>query len=436
MRNRYALLTFGCQMNLHDAERIRGVLETAGWEESDLEEAEAVILLTCCVRESAEQRLYGRLTSLKPLKESKGLILAVGGCLAQKEGLGLIQRAPHVDIVFGTHQYPHIDTLLSQGAEGRICATTMDGVRISGVPSRRREVFRAWVTITNGCDNYCSYCIVPYVRGSEESRTLEDVTQEAGVLVREGVKEINLLGQNVNSFRRKEDGRSRFSDLLRLLGQKYPEPWIRFTTSHPRDFDSDIIQAIADTDNVCEHVHLPLQAGSDRVLGDMNRGYSRSDYLATARELRSVVPGVSLTTDLIVGFPGEKEEDFKATLEMVELCRFDAAFTFLYNPREGTAAALLPDDVPPQVKSERLDRLMQVTRRLTAASLQAEVGSEQTVMVYGPSRKDPDRWSARTRSNKLVHFQRGGLELTGRLARVRITSAGSWSLQAEMLEAP
>ena len=436
MENKYALLTFGCQMNIHDAEHIRGVLDAAGWSESGLEEAGAVVLLTCCVRESAEQRLYGRLSSLKTLKEEKGTLIAVGGCLAQKEGLSLMERAPYVDLVFGTHQYPHIAVLLSQAASGGVCETTMNGVWISGVPFRRHEAFRAWVTITHGCDNFCSYCIVPYVRGSEKSRSMEDVKLEVGAHVAEGVKEINLLGQNVNSYRRKEEGTSRFADLLRLLGQDYPEPWIRFTTSHPRDFNVGIIAAIAETENVCEYVHLPLQAGSDRILSAMNRGYGRADYLKKVEELRRMVPGVSLSTDLIVGYPGEREDDFLATLEMVELCRFDAAFTFLYNPRNGTTAARLADDIPAAIKHERLNRLMEATRRLTSCSLQGEVGTVQTVLVHGPSRKDPQRWSARTRNNKLVHFERGNTELSGRFARVRIESAGNWSLYAELEDLP
>lgn len=433
-KRRYALLAFGCQMNLHDAERISGVLQEAGWRESDVEEADAVILLTCCVRESAERRLYGRLSSLKTMKESRPLTIAVGGCLAQKEGVGLLRRAPYVDVVFGTHQYTEIDVLLAAGAGSGVCAVAMDGVRFSGVPSRRRENFRAWVTISNGCDNHCAYCIVPFVRGRESSREMEEVAREVGALAGNGVKEINLLGQNVNSYRRREEGRSRFADLLRLLGQRFPEPWIRFTTSHPRDFDCAVISAIADTDNVCEHVHLPMQAGSDRVLRAMNRGYSREEYLEKARQLRRAVPDVSLTTDLIVGFPGETEKDFRDTLEMVELCGFDAAFTFVYNPREGTAAARLPDDVTGIEKRERLECVAGLTRRLTARSLEREVGKERFVLISGPSRKDPGRWAARTRQNKLVHFVRGGADLTGRLALVRITSAGSWSLQARLLE--
>ena len=421
-------------MNLHDAEHICGSLEAEGWKESELEEADAVILLTCCVRESAEQRFYGRLSALKSLKKNGDVTIAVGGCLAQKEGLRLMERAPYVDLVFGTQQYPNIAGLLEGAMGGGLCSTAMDGLNMADVPFRRRDRFRAWVTITHGCDNFCSYCVVPYVRGRESSRPMDEVLKEVGLHVSEGAREINLLGQNVDSYRRKEEGRSRFADLLRLVGERDPEPWIRFITSHPRDFDARIMQAIGDTANVCEYVHLPLQSGSDRILESMKRGYDRKEYLEKVLELRRIVTEVSLTTDIIVGFPGESEEDFTATLEMVELCRFDAAFTFIYNPREETAASLMHDDVPAKTKHERLNRLTSVTRAMTAASLRREVGKEQSVLVLGPSRKSPRKWTARTRLNKLVHFERGESDLSGRLVRVIISSAGSWSLQGELVE--
>jgi len=263
---------------------------------------------------------------------------------------------------------------------------------------------------------------------------MEDVLDEVGRHVCRGSREINLLGQNVNSYRRKEEGRSRFADLLRLMGERYPEVWIRFTTSHPRDFDTHIIRAIATTANVCEYVHLPLQSGSDRTLHAMNRGYTGREYLDKVLELRNTVDDISLTTDIIVGFPGESEDDFRDTLEMVEACGFDSAFTFLYNAREETAAARLLDDVPSEVKQERFERLLDLTGRLTAASLSREVGSESLAMVYGPSRKDPRRWAARTRQNRLVHFERQETDLSGLMVRLTITTAGSWSLQGELIE--
>lgn len=430
----YALLTFGCQMNLHDAERVAGVLQAAGWREADPREARAVILLTCCVRESAEERVYGRLASLRSLKEEKGTLIAVGGCLAQKEGDRLLERAPHVDLVFGTHQFPRIDELLEEAAASQVCALEMNGLQLHGLPARRRQPFRAWVTITHGCDNYCAYCVVPLVRGREVSRPLGEVLEEVAHLADDGVREVTLLGQNVNSYRLREEGRSRFGDLLRLLGREFPSIWVRFTTSHPRDFGSDIIAAIAETENICEHVHLPVQSGSDRILRAMNRGYTASDYLRKVEELRKTVENVVLTTDLLVGFPGESEEDFARTMELVERCRFDAAFTFIYNPRPGTAASKLRDDVPREVKVRRLEELAALTRRLTSESLRGRVGREEPVLVEGPSRKDETRWSARTKGNQLVHFPRGEEDLEGKLVRVRLTAAGSWSLQGELLE--
>jgi tRNA-2-methylthio-N6-dimethylallyladenosine synthase len=435
MKRLYTLITFGCQMNIHDAERISGVLNQAGWTETPIvEEADAIILLTCCVRESAEQRLYGRLASLKPLKGLKPITIAVGGCLAQNEGQRLLQRAPHVDLVFGTHHYPHIASLLKKAEEEVTCVIGMDGVELASIPFHRKNPFRAWVTITHGCDNYCSYCIVPFVRGPEQSRPEIEVIDEVAFHVYENIREVVLLGQNVNSYRRKEEGKSSFAHLLHDLGDRFPNIWVRFTTSHPRDFDLETMHAIADIANVCEHVHLPLQAGSDRILKAMNRGYSSDEYLEKAFKLRRMIEGVSLTTDLIVGFPGECESDFQKTLEVVEECRFDSAFTFLYNPREGTESARMPDDVPAKIKQERLERLIGLTRRLTAESLRKEVGKEVLAIVNGLSRKNPQRWSARTRNNKLVHFPRTDEDLSGKFVRVFISSAGSWSLQGDLME--
>ncbi|NPV58285.1 MAG: tRNA (N6-isopentenyl adenosine(37)-C2)-methylthiotransferase MiaB [Actinobacteria bacterium] len=433
MERKFALLTFGCQMNIHDSERVAGLLEREGWVETEPESADAVILITCCVRESAERKLYARLAGLRTVKE-KGAVIAVGGCLAQKEGERLRERAPHVDLVFGTHRYPGIASLLEKAARGAVCSTSMDGLSLRGLPCRKREGFRCWVTITNGCDNFCTYCVVPYVRGREMSRPLEEVLEEVGAHVAGGAREVNLLGQNVDSYRRKEEGRSRFADLLRILGSSFPGVWLRFTTSHPRDFDLEVMRAIAETPGVCEYVHLPVQAGSDRVLEAMGRGYGRDEYLEKALALRREVVDVALSTDIMVGFPGESEEDFLATLELVEACRFETAYTFVFNPRPGTPAALLGDDVPPEVKRDRMARLTELTRRLTAQALLAEVGREREALVHGPSRRDSGFWVARTRKNFPVHFQRSVEDLTGRLVRVRVTGAGSWSLRGRLVE--
>jgi tRNA-2-methylthio-N6-dimethylallyladenosine synthase len=435
MSRKYNVTSYGCQMNLHDADRIGGILDESGWSESEgLEDADAVILLTCCVRESAEKKFYGKLSSLKRFKEVRPLIIAVGGCLAQKEGVRLLEKAPYVDLVFGTHKYPYIAKLLEEELKNKKCVTDMDGLHIAGLPCRRKDPFRAWVTITHGCDNYCSYCIVPFVRGREISRPIREVLDEVEKHVSDGVKEINLLGQNVNSYGRGQEDDVSFAQLLRMMGERFPDVWVRFATSHPRDFDDQIVKAIKETPNVCEYVHLPLQAGADRVLEAMNRGYTSEEYLEKARALRETVKGVSLGTDLIVGFPGERESDFKKTLEMVELCSFDSAFTFLYNIREGTAAARMPDDVPSMVKQDRLERLMRLTRHLTKESLRKEVGKVKLALVYGISRKDPGQWAARTRDNKLVHFPCGERELDGKTVKLSVTGSGSWSLRGDIME--
>ncbi|OFW55943.1 MAG: tRNA (N6-isopentenyl adenosine(37)-C2)-methylthiotransferase MiaB [Candidatus Solincola sediminis] len=422
-------------MNRHDAEQIAGALEGAGWSLAESEEeANSIILLTCCVRESAEQRLYGRLASLKSLKQARPVKIAVGGCLAQKVGERMLHEMPHVDLVFGTQQYPNIAVLLEAAENTQVCATNLEGLEFGAGTSFRREQFRAWITITHGCQNFCSYCIVPFVRGPEVSRTIEEVVDEVARHVSGGAREINLLGQNVNSYRLREDGETKFPRLLRILAERFPDTWVRFTTSHPRDLNQEIIGAIAESRTACEHIHLPLQAGSDRILAAMNRGYTAAEYVEKAQDLRRLVSDISLTTDLIVGFPGETEDDFAKTMEVVEACGFDSSFTFIYNSREGTAAARINNDIPGGVKQERLERLMQLTRKLTGVSLARELGREISVMVTGPSRKDPRRWSARSRNNRIVHFERQDADLTGRLAKVVITEAGSWSLKAELLE--
>jgi len=431
MAKRYALLTFGCQMNIHDGERISGVLEAAGWRESSLEDADAVILLTCCVRASAERRFLGRLASLKPLKEGRGVTIAVGGCLAQKEGVRLLQTAPHVDLVFGTHQYPNIAALLEEAVTGPTCALDMDGLRLHDVPVRRREGFRAWITISHGCDNFCSYCVVPYVRGREVSRPVDEILAEAGRHASEGVREIVLLGQNVDSYRLREEGRSRFADLLRRLGSTFPDVWIRFLTSHPRDLDRDAIRAIAETPNVCEYVHLPLQSGSDRILASMNRGYDGETYLSRVKALRDSVEGVVLSTDIIVGFPGETAEQFQRTYDLVEELRFDVVHVAAYSPRPGTRAALLPDDVPTEEKKRRLDLIETLQERIVAETNQSLVGTTVEILVEN---RRKGKWEGRTRTNKLVFFS-DPRDMRGRIVPVKVEKASAWALQGTLVEA-
>lgn len=428
---RFHLITFGCQMNRHDAERVAGILESRGWKPTaNPEEADAVIFITCCVRQSAEDRFHGRLTTMKGCKRPRQ-ILAVGGCLAQKSGEDILEKYPFVDLVFGTAQYPRIAELLEKARSCKVTALEMDGVRPKILPASREKAHRAWITIIEGCDNFCSYCIVPFVRGRERSKPIEEILKEAEDSVAQGAKEIFLLGQNVNSYMRRETGRSRFAALLMKLAERLPDGvWIRFTTNHPRDLDRDTIKVIAENPNICRHVHLPLQAGSDRILAAMNRGYTSHEYLEKVELLREEVDGIAVTTDLMVGFPGETEEDFRRTLQMVERCAFDASFTFIYNPREGTRATLLKDDVPRAVKQERLSRLARLTAELTRRSLEREVDKTHRILVEGRSRKNPEVWEGRTSCNKAVHFYAPG-NPEGSFMRVKVKRAGNWCLYGD-----
>jgi len=430
MEKRFYLRTFGCQMNRHDSERVAGILSRAGWGETRVAgEADAIIFMTCCVREGAENRVYGHLGDLKTLKrENPDLVIAIGGCMAQKEGERLLQRVPHLDLVLGTHQFTHIAELLEEAAREPVSTTALHGFELGGLPLARREAFRAWVPITSGCNNFCSYCIVPTVRGVEKSRPREEILAEVGNLVREGATEINLLGQNVNSYGRDICGRPVFDELLREMDAHFPDIWVRFVTSHPRDFSDHIIEAIAGCDSVCEYVHLPIQAGSDRVLELMNRGYTKEYFLGRIARLRDRVQGCAISTDILLAFPGETEEDFRETLDAVERSAFDSAFTFIYSPREGTPAALLPDNLAPEVKQDRFDRLQEQLRRLTLESNRREEGRILEVLVEGPSSKNPAVLTARTRHHKIVNFP-GDPDLAGSRVNVVIEQAGLWSLR-------
>ncbi len=434
MEKCFYIRTFGCQMNRHDSERVAGILRRAGWREAPrASESGAIIFMTCCVREGAETRVHGHLGDLKVLKqENPSLVVAVGGCMAQKEGERLLERFPHLDLVFGTHQFTHIAELIEKARREPLCATTLGGFELGGLPLARQENFRAWVPITSGCNNFCSYCIVPAVRGVEKSRPREEVIEEVAQLVSEGAAEVNLLGQNVNSYGRDIYGRPVFDELLRALDRRFPDIWLRFVTSHPRDFSDHIIEAIGDCDSVCEYIHLPIQAGSDRVLELMNRGYTREYFLGRIARLREQVPGCAISTDILLAFPGETEEDFLQTLDAVERSAFDSAFTFIYSPREGTPAALLPDIIPPEVKQERFDRLQERLRRLTLESNRREEGRTHEVLVEGPSAKNPEMLTARTRHHKIVNFA-GEPGLAGNRASVVIERAGLWSLQGRLV---
>ncbi|MDQ3991958.1 MAG: tRNA (N6-isopentenyl adenosine(37)-C2)-methylthiotransferase MiaB, partial [Actinomycetota bacterium] len=412
---RYLIRTFGCQMNEHDSERIAGLLEDGGMAPAgEAGEAGVVVLNTCAVRENADNRLYGTLGHLKSAKErAPGMRIVVAGCLAQKDRGEIQRRAPWVDVVVGTHALPHLLDLIRRAeTEGpQMDVREYTEIFPSALPARREVAHHAWVSIAVGCDNTCSFCIVPLVRGAQRSRPVGEVLAEVQGLAARGVVEVTLLGQNVNTYGRdldvpgKRRGHSLFADLLRAVDGVEGLRRIRFTSPHPHHFTPDVVEAMADCEAVCEHIHFPLQSGSDRVLGLMRRSYRAERYLSWLERIRATVPGVAVTTDIIVGFPGETEEDFGRTLEVVRAARFDAAFTFQYSPRPGTAAASFDDPVPPEAVRDRFERLVAAQEAISAEINGALVGSAQEVLVEGPGRKSGVR--GRTRTNKVVNLPPG-----------------------------
>ncbi len=411
---RYYVRTFGCQMNEHDSERIAGLLERDGMTPAaDLADADLVLLNTCCIRENADNKLYGNLGHLKPMKEAKpGMRIAVGGCLAQKDRDVVIGKAPWVDVVFGTHNVHRVIDLLDHAEEWGPITEIWDETRSvddfpSYLPARREVPHAAWVTIMIGCNNSCTFCIVPHVRGAEISRRPSDVVREVERLVADGVVEVTLLGQNVNSYGRDLDidgRRPLFADLLRRVGEVPGIRRIRYTSPHPKDIKEDVALAMAETPAVCEQLHLPLQSGSDRILAAMHRGYNAERFLRKLAMAREHVAGLAVSTDVIVGFPGETEDDFQATLHVVAEARFDSAYMFVYSPRPGTAAAAMDAQVDPDVAHERFGRLKALQERISLERNQALIGATVEVLTEGPSRKDLGMATARTRTNKLIHF--------------------------------
>jgi tRNA-2-methylthio-N6-dimethylallyladenosine synthase len=438
---RFYIRTFGCQMNEHDSQRLAGLFEAEGYEATrDLDEADVVVLNTCCVRENADNKLYGHLGHLKALKARRpGLQIAVGGCLAQKDRELIQERAPHVDVVFGTHNLAHAPGLLERARfEGPITEIIEESDAFpSALPARREVDHSAWVTIQIGCDNTCAFCIVPAVRGKEVSRRLGDIVREVEELAADGVTEITLLGQNVNSYGRDLGAgqyRPRFADLLRSLDAVPGIRRIRFTSPHPKDLRPETIAAMAECEHVCEHLHLPLQAGSNRVLARMHRGYTAERYLDRLAAARAAIPDLAVTTDLIVGFPGETDADFAATLEVVDTAQYDAAYTFVFSPRPGTEAAAWVDEyVPGEVCRERMDRLVDVVERSAFRRNNARIGRLEEVLVEGPSKKDPAFWTGRTRQHKLVHFASGTHDVRpGAFVQLRISAAAPHHLRGEI----
>ncbi|MFN2588716.1 MAG: tRNA (N6-isopentenyl adenosine(37)-C2)-methylthiotransferase MiaB [Actinomycetota bacterium] len=430
----YYIRTFGCQMNEHDSERMAGLLEAEGYREvSSPEDAGVVVFNTCCIRENADTRLYGNLGHMKALKDRRpDLRIVVGGCLAQKDRTTIQERAPYVDVVLGTHNLASLPRLLADSAKGPAFEILEQTETFpSALPARRLSPWHAWVSISIGCNNSCTFCIVPAVRGAEVSRRMGDIVAEVERLVGDGVAEVTLLGQNVNSYGRDLDGTPLFSKLLFALDEIEGLQRVRFTSPHPKDFRADTVEAMARCRTVCEHIHLPLQSGSDRVLKAMKRAYTRRRYLEKVEMVRAAIPQVAITTDIIVGFPGETEEDFEQTLEVVEASQYDSAYTFQYSPRPMTAAASFPDQRPKDVVQERYDRLVELQDRISLERNRAHVGRVEEVLVEGPSKKDSGKLSGRTRTNKLVHFPSDGAE-EGSLRSVVVTAAHPHFLSGEL----
>lgn len=439
MENRsYFVTTYGCQMNEHDSERMAGMLEAEGYSKAARpEEAEVVVFNTCCIREKADQRLYGNLGHLKPVKDANpGMKIVVGGCLAQKDKASIQTRAPYVDVVLGTHNLGSLPRLLREANEGPAFEILEQTETFpSALPSRRSSPWHGWVSISIGCNNSCTFCIVPAVRGREASRRLGDIVSEVESLVADGVVEVTLLGQNVNSYGRDLDGTPMFAQLLRELDRVVGLERIRFTSPHPKDFRDDTIAAMADSRSVCEHIHLPVQSGSDSVLKRMKRAYNRERYLDKVHKVREAIPNIAITTDIIVGFPGETDEEFDDTLSLVEEVGYDGAFTFQYSPRPMTEAADFTDQVPKAVVQERFDRLVAVQERWSLKRNEDAVGRIEQVLVEGASKKDAARITGRTRTNKLVHFP-DDTAAAGSFRTVEITGASPHHLEARLVDGP
>jgi tRNA-2-methylthio-N6-dimethylallyladenosine synthase len=410
----YTIRTYGCQMNVHDSERMAGLLEAAGYERSGSDDADIVVFNTCAVRENADNRLYGNLGHLRPVKAGRpGMQIAVGGCLAQKDRAEIVRRAPWVDVVFGTHNVHALPVLLERARHNQAAQVEIaESLEVfpSTLPARRESAYAGWVSISVGCNNTCTFCIVPSLRGKEKDRRPGEVLAEVQALAADGVLEVTLLGQNVNSYGVEFGDRGAFAKLLRACGDVEGLERVRFTSPHPRDFTSDVIAAMAETPNVCPQLHMPLQSGSDDVLRRMRRSYRSSRYLAILDEVRASLPDAAISTDIIVGFPGETDEDFQATLDVVEKARFAQAFTFQYSPRPGTPAATLPDQLPKAVVQERYERLVALQEEISWQQNRALEGRVVEVLVStGEGRKDgaTRRMSGRARDGRLVHFAPG-----------------------------
>ncbi|WP_156184614.1 tRNA (N6-isopentenyl adenosine(37)-C2)-methylthiotransferase MiaB [Clostridium carboxidivorans] len=424
-------------MNEEDSEKLSGMLKKIGYERTEVkQDSDLIIFNTCCVRENAELKVYGNLGALKKLKDKKpDLIIAICGCMMQQEGMAkeIVKRFPFVDIIFGTHnayKFPEYLNRVKQEQNSIIEIQNKEDGIVEGLPIDRKSDVKAFVTIMYGCNNFCTYCIVPFVRGRERSRKPEDIENEIKDLISKGYKEITLLGQNVNSYGKDLEPKVSFANLLRRINEIEGLERIKFMTPHPKDFTQDVLDAIAECENVCEQVHLPVQSGSSRILKKMNRHYTKEQYLDLVRRIRETIPDVAITTDIIVGFPGETEEDFEETLSLAREVQYDSAFTFIYSRRKGTPADEMEEQIAEDVKHERFNRLVEIINASSAKNNKKYEGRIEEILVEDFSKNDDTKLTGRTRTGKLVNFP-GSKDSIGKLVKVKIVKANSFSLIGE-----
>lgn len=436
---KYHIITYGCQMNVHDSEKLAGMLSEIGYTEtSSQHDADLVLFNTCCVRENAELKVYGNVGALKAYKQANpNMIIGVCGCMMQQEEIAkfIVDRFPFVDLVFGTHNLHRFPQLLLQALDSShtiIEVLDEEGTIVEHIPTKRDKGVSAWTTIMYGCNNFCSYCIVPYVRGRERSRDPEEIVNEITKLGNQGYKEITLLGQNVNSYGEDMGGGYLFHDLLSDINKINSIERIRFMTSHPKDLSKELIRTMANSEKVCEHLHLPIQAGNNRILKAMNRKYTREEYIGLVESVREAMPDIALTTDIIVGFPGESSQEFEDTLDIIKRLKFDSAYTFIYSPRKGTPAVNIEDKISIEEKKERLAKLIEIQSKISRMKNDAYIGKVKEVLVEGRSKTTDKVLTGRTRENKIVNFI-ADEKVIGQLIRVKITKARSWSLEGEVL---
>ena len=437
---KYMIQTFGCQMNEHDSENLAGMLEAMGYEATLMtDDCDLIIYNTCAVRENAELKVYGNLGHLKLAKrKNPNLKIAVCGCMMQQPHVvkEIKSKYKHVDLVFGTHnlyKFPELLTTIMDSNSILVDVWDVDGEVVEGLRSSRKFELKAFVNIMYGCNNFCTYCIVPYTRGRERSRTPEDIIKEIKELAANGTKEITLLGQNVDSYGKTLDEDVTFAELLRMVNEVEGLERIRFMTSHPKDISDEVIYAMRDCDKVCEFLHLPVQCGSTSLLKKMNRHYSKEDYLRIIEKAKAEIPSIAFSTDLMIGFPGETEEDLLDTIDVVEKVKYDNAFTFIYSKREGTPAAKMEDQIPEDIKHERFNRVLTKVNEILAGLNAQYVGKTVEVLIEGKSKNDESKFTGRTRQNKLINFtvKNPEIELVGKLMDVKITEATTFSLVGE-----